>query len=301
LESRRVSFQSSALGNTTKVYKTADLQDVQDLVKYYADFGFSYEIVTGQNPFIALTVNVPYDEITNEDWNIALSATENWEIIPNSGIKDISSTAFITNAFTTPSAGPTPGIGSQFYFPEEWKQSINASYNESGKSGVVTSVDIPLSASAAYQPYANTILALKNSKVEGVPVFGHTLKRTAVIDKWNTNKAFQTAADTFIKEQMWSEGSTNFCYSKAALIANYDIPETVSSFLIDGYSKPLITSGSTGAVNIRKYGSYLIKPPTLQFIGINKLQITQEYVFDEWVESSFYFLTVNGKSDFNTL
>lgn len=296
LESRRVSFQSSALGNTTKTYKTADMQDVKDLVRYYADFGFSYEIITGANPFITFTVNVPYDEITNEDWNIALSATENWEIIPNAGMKDISSTAFVMDSFSTPVQNVT-----QFYFPEDVKQAINSAYNESGKAGNVTTVELPASASATFLPYANTILALKNSKVESVPTFGHTLKRTAVIDKWNTNRAFQTAADTFIKEQMWSEGSTNFCYSKAALIRDYYIPNTVSSFLIDGYSKPMVSAGTAGVIDVRKYGSYLIKPPTLQFIGINKLQISQEYVFDEWIESSFYFITVNGQNDFRRL
>lgn len=300
LESRKISFTSNLLGHTVKVYKTQDIQDVKDLCEYYADWGFSYDIDIGGTPWITVTVHVPYDEITNEDWNIALAASENWEILPKSGIKDIMNSPFIIAGM-----GLTGGIYANqttIDIPSDLKPLILQAYDQK----LQTIAYFPTTGSADYSPWvpiANTVLALKNAKVQGIPLFGHTLKRTACVDKDNTTGAFKTEFDNYMRGMANNNGAVNFCLTKTAMVEQFDIPDSVVVFMVSAYAKYLITDGNIGGLRIKKYGTYLAKLPTIQYVSHNKMIITQEFEFDEWMENGYFIVTGDGEtlSDINTV
>ena len=59
--------------------------------------------------------------------------------------------------------------------------------------------------------------------------------------------------------------------------------------MFPSYTKYLSVSGGfdTGTP-IRVYAGYMVQPPTYQFITKNKVQLTQNFVWDEWADHLYF-------------
>ena len=284
LESRRTTFAPNTLGMTTKVYKTPNTQDVKDLCDYYADFGYSYDVQTG--PVYTLTVQVPFDEITEQDYFVNIAVLETWEIVPNIHAASILSAP----AYKTPGMGV--GTDNTVILDERWRAAVQQSYNQN-----TTFVNLPVgiasdvSASLSPQlPYAQKYLMMMRAGITSVPWFGQTIKRTSVIDVSNFNQSFTTYGDKLFQDAQ-KEGTRGYLLSKLEMLDSYSIPkETVGKFMNASYRKKMsIASAISGSssVEVLTYAGYLVQPPTFQFVTRNKVQLTQLFIWDEWV-ADFY-------------
>lgn len=282
LASRNVTFTPNTLGNTVHVYTSPDISDIQALSAYFSDWGASWSVQEG--PLFTITVSAPWDTISESDWYISLFASEQWELIPNQGNKSILHSGMLQSAYSPPWEGYTYSV-----LPDVLKVAVkrakdnNTEINISGSNLSPTYMGLL----APWMPYAQKTLAYMRMGVESIPSYSQTLKRTAVIDKNNKNNAFQTEADS-ARYSLSEQGSINYLLSTKDLIEGFNVPaETVGKFLLPSYRKRLsVTNVQT--TEVFAAAGWLIKPPSFQFIGKNKIQLTQEFIWDEWLENLYY-------------
>ena len=279
LSSRKVSYQLTTLGQTTQIYTSPSYTDITALARYFGDWGCSYEIQEGAAHTI--TVQAPWDTITAEDFNVSLFASEQWELVPTNDTKDLLVNGLLVNPFNSPNNGNN-------YVILPWQVQIavqKALENKTNLNLTVTSGS-GVTDYSAFQNVAQTILDYKRRGVEGIPSYGQTLKRTAVIDQRNTNNAFKNVADA-ARNSINAQGSINYVYSTGDLIQSYSINSAVSSFMLPSYRKQINVSGLDPFTST-VYAGWLVKPPSFQFITRNKVQLTQEFVWNEWLQGLYY-------------
>ena len=282
LGARTVSFAANTLGSTKHVYTSMYLSDIKALAAYFADFGFSYQITEG--PVFTIGVDVAWDDITAEDFTVSEYASEQWEISPVSGTKSLVYSGLIPNPFLPPTAN-----GNYVVMPLTLQSAVQRANKTGGNYLNITSSLTSAQATqyAPFIPIANNVLQYLKLGVEGVPQYTQTIKRTAVIDIHNSQGAFQSEADDF-QQELNAQGTINYILSQPQMLKKYAIPgNTVANFMMPSYSKVL------GVPNIDPiiysvYAGYLVQPPTISFIGLNKMQITQLFVWDEWAAGLYY-------------
>ena len=277
LQPRVVNFQPTTLGNTTQIYTSPTYADMVSLASYFGDWGCSYKITEG--PVHTIQVECPWDTISGEDFWISDYASEQWELIPNQNIKPLLSAGLLANPFV-----PASTQGNLCVLPTTYQAGVQKAY-ENKYSYFAAESGSTLSAS--YILYANQTLDYMRFGVEGVPSYTQTLKRTAVIDTRNGNRAFQTVIDINHASFRANTGTINFLMSTQGLCNNFAIPrDTVAGFMLPSYAKQVIIS-SNGS-SYRVYAGWMVKPMSFQFITRNKVQLTQEFVWDEWLQDLYY-------------
>lgn len=275
LSARKVSFQIATLGQTTHVYTSPSYDDIVALADYFADWSCNYEIQEG--PIHTFTVTCPWDTMTSEDFFISMYASEQWELVPTSDTKDLLVNGLLSDSFTL----PTATNGNYVILPVTVQLAVQRALENK------TGINFSGSQFTPFQNYAQQVLDYKRRGVEGVPSYGQTLKRTAVIDKNNHNNAFNTLADE-VQGGITKQGTANFIYSSDDLKLKYSIPaNTVGKFMLPSYAKDLSVAGADPFMT-RVYAGWLVKPPSLQFISRNKVQLTQEFVWNEWLDGLYY-------------
>jgi hypothetical protein len=276
------------LGVTNHIYTSPDYIDIQLLAAYFADWGCSYVIQEG--PLLTINVSVPWDTITDEDFFISQYASEQWEIIPQQSTKSLIYQGLLVNTFETAADGNLQVL----------PVTIQGALQNAIANNQATFI-LPSASSATttcYSTYATTaqmIFQYTRAGIEGVPVYTQTLKRTAVIDIDNVESAFQTEIDDYLRE-INSVGNVSAILSTEDMQASYSInTKTVGQLMLPSYSK---IYGITGLdpVSYYVYAGWLAKPATIQFIGRNKMQLQQEFLWDEWA-AGLYFIA-SPASDF---
>ena len=290
LQPRVVNFQPNTLGNTTHIYTSPVYDDIISLAAYFGDWSCAYKITEG--PVHTIQVEIPWDTIANEDFWISDFASEQWELVPNQDMKSLMYSGLLANSFVSPSVP-----GNLVILPDTYKAGVQKQFeNKYAYFAAPTGSSVP---SASMIPYAQQTLNYLRFGVEGVPSYTQTLRRTAVIDERNSNNAFQTAIDAQLAGFRKTTGTTNFVMSTPGLQRYYSIPaDTVAKFMLPSYSK-LISIQAYDATAYHVYAGWLIKPPTFQFITRNKIQITQEFIWNEWLQSLYYI--ISPMSDFGNV
>ena len=282
LQPRSVSFTPNALGVTQHIYSSPNYADIVALANYFADWACSYTIQEG--PVHVITVSAPWDTIAEEDFTISPYAAEQFELVPNQGTKSLLYTGVMANPFwpiTTP--------GNLVPLPIAVQGAItNALANNQPGFTMPTGSASLLTASAACAAEAQQVFQYMKAGIEGVPSYTQTLKRTAVIDVNNASGAFQTEVDDYTR-LMQTSGSYNYVMSTPNMLRAYAIPaNTVAKFMQPSFSMKYGIVGVDAFV-YNVYAGWLVKPPVVMFIGRNKLQVTQEFVWDAWA-SGLYFI-----------
>ncbi len=283
---RSVSFTANTLGQTATSFTTPNYQDLDDLADYFSDLGMSYTIQEGAvHTFI---VTVPFDTITDEDFFETLYDSTTWELVPNVGQKSLLYAGVLTNPFQL------PGTDNMVILPVAIQGAMaNALANNLPSFTVPTDNPAIASAYASCSAAANTIFQYLRAGIEGVPSYTQTLKRTAVVDVNNRVGAFQLTIDQQTAFAQTS-GSTSYLMATADLVAQYQITPTVAAFMLPSYSKIYGIVG-IDPFTYSVYASWLVKPVSVAFIGQNKVQLTQEFVWDEWAGGLYTILSNSSK------
>jgi len=280
LSPRKVNFQPNTLGNTAHVYTTPNYSDIIALANYFADWSCAYEIQEG--PIHTMTVQIPWDTITSEDFWISDFASEQWEIVPNMDQKSLIFNGLLANPFALPSSI----AGNYVILPDVLKAGVQKAFeNKYAFFSMPSGSSIP---SSSFIPYAQKTLNYMRFGVEGVPSYTQTLKRTAVIDERNSNNAFQKAIDLERASFSQNNGTINYIMSTPDLITEYSVPQdTVAKFMLPSYSKAITVQTYDSAQYIT-WAGWLVKPPSFQFITRNKIQLTQEFIWNEWLDGLYH-------------
>lgn len=283
LQSRQVSYAPNTLGSTTHIYTSPIYQDIIDLARYFADWSCGYTIQEGS--VHTITVTCPWDTVTSQDWNTSLYASEQWELLPNQGSKELKHAGLIWNPFNNVGSAASAWT----MLPSYMKTAVDiARKNDTALNlnpSQLTSAQI--TSCSAYIDTANCILQYYKMGVEGVPSYTQTLKRTAVIDKRNKNQAFNLAADA-TQDTNSNLGAINYVISTQTMRDWYSLPpDGIGKFLLPSYSKQLNIT-SIDPFSVYTFAGWLVKPASFQFIGQNKVQLTQEFVWDEWLGGLYY-------------
>lgn len=284
LQPRMVNFQSTSLGNSTHIYTSPLYSDIIALAKYFADWSCAYKIAEG--PVHTITVEIPWDTISGEDFTVSDYVSENWELTPTQDTKNLIYAGLLANSFTSPAVA-----GNLVILPPVLQAGVQKAFdNKFAYITIPTGSTVP---SASYLPFAQQTLDYMRFGVEGVPSYTHTLTRTAIIDARNSNGAFNTAVDISHQEFSANTGTINFLLSTPYLLRNYSIPETVGKLMNPSYSKIYSISTYTPSPTPYKvYSAWLITPPTFTFLTKNKIQLTQRFLWNEWLER-LYFINSN--------
>ena len=289
LQPRKESFSATLLGSTTHIYTSPLYEDMQSLAKYFGDWGATFEIQEGATH--TMTVQVPWGTISNEDWWISDYASEQWELIPNNESKDILLTGVLANVFSSPISTQNTVI-----LPDVFKVAVQRAYDNKANFITLQSAVSASYSGSAFIPYAQMILDYKRFGIDSVPSYTQTLKRTAVIDARNINGAFQTTIDNELSSFQVTNGTINIILSTPQLLRSYSIPaDTVGKLMLPSYRKQISIYSNQSAPAIptqsTKYeifAGWLIKPPTFNFISRFKIQMTQEFVWNEWIDHLYY-------------
>jgi hypothetical protein len=273
LSARKVSYQISTLGQTTHVYTSTIYDDITALADYFADWSCNYEIVEGA--IHTITVTAPWDTITSEDFYVSLFATEQWELVPTMDTKPLYAQGLLNNSFKYPNAA-----GNYVVLPVPLQLAVQKSIENK------SIINITSGSYTVFNKQAQQIQQYIRMGVEGVPSYTQTLKRTAVVDKNNRNDAFNSIGDATYN-QLNSQGTVNYLLSSNSLINTYGIPiDTVGKFMNKSYMKK--SNPTIDVFPWTTYAGWLIKPPTFQFISRNKVQLTQEFIWNEYLDGIYY-------------
>jgi hypothetical protein len=265
LQARRSNFTITNLGTTTKIYTCSTKSSLQQLAEFYISYGGSVEMEEG--PVYKLTVNLPWDEITNLDTDPSKFAL--WEITPHAIERDI---------FRTGIYSPSVQGGQISTTRLKVNNYIKAAIEQSYKNPTMT-VNLSVQKQWASAQYlAETYLALKRLRAEGVSAFTQTLKRTLILNSRTT--AFGTDP---LSE---NSATVNYIISSTDMVSAYSVPAAIQPYMLPSYSK-FITVDGQDPVNLVVLGGYIAKRPTIQMVTPNKLQFTQEFVWDEWLDSLY--------------
>lgn len=267
LQPRRSSFSPTTLGSSEKSYHGSH-SDIQLLANWGTTKYFSYNIEELPNQVFKITFTLPYDEITYQD-NIAPELTT-WEIIPNSVARSI----FDAGIFIT-----LPGGALNTY-----RTTIPPFCQAAVMKAVKDNKDVKfISNDPKYSSFANSCNQFYNlikSGVTSVQTFTTTVKRSAVYST-NDPRAFDN----------WPnlggiDATINPVLTKNDMINIYGIPATVYNQMQPSYCK-YKTRTPIDPIDTFVLGGYLAQDPTRQYITPTKVQISQVFAFDEWLDALY--------------
>lgn len=265
LQSRKMNFTLTNLGTTTKVYTCGVKSSIVALAHFYADYGATIDIEEG--PVYKLTVNLPYDEFSGLDADPSNYAL--WEVIPNSAERDI----FEVGIFS-----PTTQGGQISNYRQKVNNTIKGAIEQASKNPMMT-VNLTVKPEWASSQYvAENFLALKRLKADGVQAFTQTLRRTIVINTRNNN-AYDPISEN-------ASGNISPLICKNDIIALYSVPYNIQIHMLPSYARQRSVTGQDSVV-LAALGGYLVKKPTYQQVTPNKIQLTQEFIWDEWLDSLY--------------
>jgi hypothetical protein len=284
LHARTVEFSPTTLGSSKHVYTSIYYQDIIALANYFADWSCTYKIQEGSE--LAIEVDIPWDTVSSQDFTVSEFVSEQWEIIPNSDVKPLAVNGLLANPFLPPAS-----TGNYIVLPDIMKIAVQNAYDN--KFALTLPPNTVSSASLApFLPYAQQILNYMRGGVEGVPSFTQTLKRTAVVDVRNTNRAFQKDVD-FQRKSLNAEGTANFLLSTADLVNGYSVQATTADALYPSYCKQVTVTGLE-AFQYYAYAGWLINPPHSKFITPNKIQLEQHFTWNEYLAGMYYIYSNPG-------
>ena len=278
LQPRKSNFAPTTLGSTEKSYHGSH-GDIQALANWGTTKYFSYNIEELPNQVFKITFTVPYDEITYQD-SIAPELVT-WEIIPNSIARSI----FDSGIFITLPGGALNG----------WRTTVPPFCQAAIMKAVKDNKDVKfISNDPKYSAYANSCNQFYNlikSGVTSVQTFTTTVKRSAVYSTTDPN-----ALDNW-PNLGGVDATINPVLSKNSMIGIYNIPSTVYSQMQASYCK-FKTKTPTDPIDTFVLGGYLAQDPTRQYITPTKIQISQLFVFDEWLDA--LYLPYGGIGNFGS-
>lgn len=278
LHARTSEFSPTTLGNTKHTYESIYYADIIGLANYFADWNCTYKITEGSQ--LLIEVDVPWDTIANTDFTVSDFVTEQWEIVPTQDIKPLPVNGILANPFSPPSFQ-----GNYIVLPDVMKIAVQNAYDN--KFALTIPPNTPQSNSLApFLPYAQQILNYQRGGVDGVPSYTQALKRTAVVDVRNTNRAFQKTVD-FERAAINAEGTVNFMISTFDLTNGYEVTEQVAENLNPSYTKQVTVTGLE-ANQYYAYAGWLVNPPIIKFITPNKVQYEQHFLWNEFLAGLYY-------------
>ncbi len=290
LQPRKESFSATMLGSTAHIYTSPYYEDMIDLARYFSDWSCTYEIQEGSTH--TMTVQVPWSTITNEDWWISDFASEQWELVPNNDSRDILLTGVLANSLYNPTFENNNVI-----LPDVLKVAVQRAYDN--KANFVTLQSGSSVPSASFIPYAQMILDYKRFGIDSVPSYTQTLRRSAVVDVRNINKAFQTVIDLQQSSFRATTGTINFVMSTNDIKNNFPITPVVNSLMLPSYRKIIsVNSNLDTPVKYQIFAGWLVKPPIYNFISRFKVNIQQEFIWNEWVDHLYYIWTADVNAYF---
>ena len=265
LQSRKVNFTLTNLGTTTKVYTSTVKSDIISLAQFYADYGATIDIEEG--PVYKITVNLPYDEFAYLDTDPSRYAL--WEVIPNSAQRDI----FEVGIFS-------PSVQGGPISPQRVavNNTIKGAIEQAARNPMMT-VNLTVQPSWESAQYlAENFLALKRLKADGVQAFTQTLRRTILINT-RTNNAYDPISEN-------APGNISPLITKGDIISRYNVPPNIQIHMLNSYKRTRTVTGQDGVTLVALAG-YLVKKPTYQQVTPNKIQLSQEFIWDEWLDSLY--------------
>jgi hypothetical protein len=265
LQSRKVNFTLTNLGTTTKLYTSGYKADIIALAQFYANYGATIDIEEG--PVYKISVNLPYDEFAYLDEDPTKYAL--WEVIPNAVERDI----FEVGIYS-PSVQNGPISTTRLVVNNTIKGAIQQAY----KNPMMT-VNLTVKPEWSSAQYlAENYLALKRLGADSVQGFTQTLKRTLIINTL-TNEAYDPISEGY-------PSRVNPLIAADDLTTLYSVPDNIQVHMLPSYSRQRTVTGQDGVTLVGLAG-YLVKKPTYQQVTPNKIQLTQEFVWDEWLDSLY--------------
>ena len=265
LQSRKVNFTLTNLGTTTKIYTSGYKADIVALAEFYADLGCTIDIEEG--PVYKIQVSLPYDEFADLDSDPTRFSL--WEVIPNAVERDI----FEVGIFS-PSVQDGPISSTRLLVNNTIKGAIQQAY----KNPMMT-VNLTVKPEWASAQYlAENYLALKRLGADAVQGFTQTLKRSLILDNQNQNQ-YDPISEGY-------PSRVNPLIAGSSLISLYNVPANIQIHMLPSYSRQRTVTGQDGVTLVGLAG-YLVKKPTYQQVTPSKLQLVQEFVWDEWLDSLY--------------
>lgn len=274
LSGRKCSYQPSTGGQTIKTYTCEKKEDVIALADYYSkNWGASYDIEEGAT--YKIIVNLPWDELTDQDYTTPEADVATWEIVPTAVQESILAQQ-IWN----------PVSGSYTYLPHELRNVVKEAYD---KKGVIRYNTGSLAEYAQYTPVAQLALQLLRADIKGTNRYVITVKRSVTINindetDWGNENKLNVYYDTKLPLVM----------SKEAMITTYNIKPKIYGRMLPSYKKRI--NDTKDSIPIYSYAGYLIERPTYQFLTSNKVSITQNFYWNEYVSNLYAF--VGAAADF---
>lgn len=267
LQSRKMNFTLTNLGTTTKVYTGAIKADIVALANFYAYYGATIDIEEG--PVYKLTVNLPYDEFAGLDDDPTKFAL--WEVVPNMAERDI---------FEVGIYSPTVQGGQISVKRITLNNTIKGAIDQAARNPMMTVNLTPGGPEWGKWTYvAQNYLALRRLKANGVMSFTQTVRRSLMLQVTN-NKFYDPISEAAGNAKVSPLVCTN------DLIRLYSIPLNIQNHLLPSYAIKKTVTGEDG-VDLFALAGYLVKKPTYQQVTPNKIQMTQEFVWDEWLDSLY--------------
>jgi hypothetical protein len=278
LAARTTEFSPTTLGNSKHVYSSIYYEDVIGLANYFADWSCHYKINEGS--LLSIEVDIPWDTIASTDFTVSEFVSEQWEIIPSEDVKALAVNGILANPFITPSVN-----GNYVVLPDVLKIAVQNAYDNKYAFTIPASgsVATPL---APFLPYCQQILNYMRGGIEGVPSVTQTLKRTAIVDVRNTNRAFQKVVD-FERHSLNAEGTVNFIVSTNDLVNGYSVQSSTAALLYPSYCKQITVTGLE-ASKYYAHAGWRVHPPTSKFITPNKVQFEQHFQWNEYLAGLYY-------------
>jgi hypothetical protein len=284
LGARTTECSPTTLGNSKHVYTSLFYEDIIALANYFADWSCHYKINEGS--LLSIEVDIPWDTIASTDFTVSEFVSEQWEIVPSADVKALAVNGILANPFSPPTFQ-----GNYIVLPDVLKIAVQNAYDNKYAFTIPASgsVATPL---APFLPYCQQILNYMRGGVEGVPSITQTLKRTAIVDVRNTNRAFQKVVD-FERKSLNAEGTINFIMSTNDLISSYEVQESTTELLNPSYCKQITVTGLE-ASKYYAYAGWLVYPPTAKFITPNKVQFEQHFTWNEYLAGLYYIKSNPG-------
>ena len=279
-----VDYSPTNLGTSKLIYKSPELTDIRNMVRYAADWQASYHIAPPPQELYTLEVTYPWDVLTQEDVFASEFTTEQWFLQPQENTKPLLQAGLLINPFELPNQN------NLVILPDIMKIAVQNCFNNNVLSIVPPSSSI--STYGPFVPYAQQQLNYLRGGVQGIPSWTQTLQRVAIIDIANVNDAFNNPMDD-LSAQLVADGMTTpgFLLSTQAMLQNYTITPAVAKKLLPSYSIQVNVSG-IDPVTYTGYAAWRWTPPSIKPISFNKLSLSQNFFWDVYL-SGLYFINSN--------
>lgn len=240
-------------GNTKRTF-TGTATDINNQALYLQQFGYETEITTGPKWTLVATINI--DLATNPESTTEPEPTPTWELVPH---------ALEQNLYEGE-------LGYQL--PTEVKNTIESKVKNPNDN---TKFIVPLeyARNATMVDRACRIYAMKQMGIDSSRIYTIALKRSIIVSSnYNLN---------------WSIDNTNYVLSTNRVVSTYGVPNVLRSLLPDSsiadQNIPMTSIVANKYIIIPFYYGWLEQHPSYQFVGSNRIQISQEWIFNKWVAS----------------